>query len=269
MCRDKGHGGRRCVRTEAQRKHENAKRRERYAKKKAGGNNGGSNSNRTDGIPEASGLAGGSFGFAEAGNRSSVDGFGYQDGNRPESGLIVAGKHVRVIGVHNPPQERAAELRALGKSTPDLYEINPEDSSAFYDKIMDLQKGNKWHASVYVYPVEEYKDMRIFLASDGESGIAIKKDGDIVSVFSSPIAKDRQSANSMIATAVTLGGNKLDCFDTVLPKIYAQEGFVEVGRDTWNDEYKPDGWEYETYKGFNNGRPDVVYMKHSSVAGNS
>lgn len=264
MCRSSRDGvQRRCKRSETQRLKDNERKRKKYQEKKAGvDNNGRSNSTGTPGLSETSGLAGRLNGVAEAGNRSDMDGFGYQDGNRSESSLVVAGQSVRIIGVHNPPVERAAQLRELGKTTPDLYEINPEDSAAFYDKIMDLQKGNKWHASVYVYPVEEYKDMRVFLASDGESGIAIKKDGDIVSVFSSPIARDRQSANSMIATAVSLGGRKLDCFDTVLPKIYAQEGFVEVGRDTWNDEYKPDGWEYETYKGFNNGRPDVVYMEH-------
>lgn len=263
MCRSSNDGtARRCKRSEAQRLKDNERKRKKYAEKKAGVNNGGSNSTGTPGVSEASRLAGRFELREEAGNRVSVDGLGYSDGNRSELSLTVANQQVRIVDVHNPPADRAAELRALGKTTPDLYEVHPEDSSAFYDKIMDLQKGNKWHASVYVYPVEEYKDMRVFLASDGESGIAIKKDGDIVSVFSSPIARDRQSANSMIATAVSLGGKKLDCFDTVLPKIYAQEGFVEVGRDSWNDEYKPEGWDYETYKGFNNGRPDVVYMEY-------
>jgi hypothetical protein len=264
MCRSGKDGKmRRCKRSDAQRLKDNERKRRRYSEKKAGVNNGRSNSRGTSGVSEASGLAGGSYGFAEAGDRVVVDGFGHQDGNRSKSSLVVGGRTVRIIGVHNPPEERARQLRELGKTTPDLYEVHPEDSSAFHDKIMQLQVGNKWHASVYVYPVDDYKDMRVFLASDGESGIAIKDDGDIVSVFSSPIARDRQSANSMIATAVSLGGTKLDCFDTVLPKIYAQEGFVEVDRDSWSDEYKPKGWDYETYKGFNNGRPDVVYMEYA------
>lgn len=263
MCRSSKDGKtRRCKLSEAQRQQANARKRRKYAEKKAGGSHGGSNSTGASGISETSGLAGGYDGFREAGNRNPVDGYRYQDGNRPESGIVVDGKPVHVIGVHTPPAERAAQLRALGKTTPDLYELDPADSEAFHDKILKLQEGNKWHASVYVYPLEEYKNMRLFLASDGESGIAIKHDGDIVSVFSSPIARDRQSANSMIATAVSLGGTKLDCFDTVLPKIYAQEGFIEVGRDPWNDEYKPEGWDYETYKGFNDGRPDVVYMEY-------
>ena len=31
-----------------------------------------------------------------------------------------------------------------------------------------------------------------------------------------------------------------------------------MGRDAWNDEYAPDGWDYEK-----EGRPDVVYFRYS------
>ena len=54
----------------------------------------------------------------------------------------------------------------------------------------------------------------------------------------------------MLNLATELGGTKLDCFDTVLPKIYGAAGFVETGRDPWNEEYKPEGWNYDTFKAF-------------------
>lgn len=176
--------------------------------------------------------------------------------------ITLNGRSIKTVGTVQPPEKRAQELRDSGRSAPTLYEISPEDADAFEDQVQKLKNGNKFHASVYVYPVDEYKDMRMFMSEDGESGVALKSDGDIVSVFSSANAKEPRAANSMIATAVSLGGNKLDCFDTVLPKIYAEEGFVEVGRDSWAEEYKPEGWEYDTYAKYNNGRPDVVYMEH-------
>ncbi|GAA3134033.1 hypothetical protein GCM10020255_008570 [Rhodococcus baikonurensis] len=58
----------------------------------------------------------------------------------------------------------------------------------------------------------------------------------------------------------------LDCFDTVLPDIYAKSGFVPVARLKWNDDYAPDGWNYSTYAPFNGGRPDVVFMAHEPAA---
>ena len=73
-------------------------------------------------------------------------------------------------------------------------------------------------------------------------------------------------AYALLNLATQLGGTKLDCFDTVLPKIYGAVGFVETGRDAWNEEYKPDGWDFDTFKAYNNGRPDVVYMAFDPAA---
>jgi hypothetical protein len=35
-----------------------------------------------------------------------------------------------------------------------------------------------------------------------------------------------------------------------------------VARLKWDDQYKPEGWDYELYKKYNNGRPDVVFMAY-------
>lgn len=39
----------------------------------------------------------------------------------------------------------------------------------------------------------------------------------------------------MLRHATALGGHRLDCFDTVLPELYADAGFVPVARLKWND----------------------------------
>ncbi|WP_342661655.1 hypothetical protein [Rhodococcus ruber] len=73
-------------------------------------------------------------------------------------------------------------------------------------------------------------------------------------------------AQSMLRQATALGGHRLDCFDTVLPKLYTDAGFVPIARLAWNDDYAPDGWNYETYRRYNNGRPDVVFMAYNRRA---
>lgn len=55
---------------------------------------------------------------------------------------------------------------------------------------------------------------------------------------------------------------RLDCFDTVLPTLYADAGFVPVARFAWNDDYAPDGWDYQQFGRFNGGQPDVMFMAH-------
>ena len=101
--------------------------------------------------------------------------------------------------------------------------------------------------------------MRLFLSQDGKTGFALKG-ADIVSAFKHVDSEAKLAANGMLALAVQQGGRKLDAFDTVLPTIYARNGFVAASRLDWNDEHKPEAWQYETYKEFNDGRPDVVFM---------
>jgi len=107
--------------------------------------------------------------------------------------------------------------------------------------------------------------MRMFVTDDGKAGYALKGD-EIVSVFVHSDSKYRGAAGSLIASAVELGGRRLDCYDTVLPAVYAREGFVPVARIDWNGEYAPDDWDYGTYSGFNDGRPDVVLMAYDPAA---
>lgn len=278
MCRSSDHklGKRRCQVSESQRHAANARKRQKYAERKGGISHGNSNREGQDGLPEASGLAGGLVAVREGQDRSSLDGSGHRDGDSPQLSLDERTKpsvpsHRNVltqIAVHEPSEEDARRHEALGRASVKLYEFEPETAApTFLRQINKLRQAdvNKYHASVYVYSEEEYKQMRLFLAEDGASGIALKPDGDIVSVFSLGYAKHKAAAYSMISTMVKLGGRKLDCFDTVLPKIYGQEGFVEVGRDSWNEEYKPEGWDYDTYKSYNNGRPDVVYMEYRGL----
>lgn len=68
--------------------------------------------------------------------------------------------------------------------------------------------------------------MRLFLTQDAKAGFALKGD-DVVSVFSTQ--KDG-AAHLMLLLAIQAGGRRLDAFDSVLPKIYAPNGFVATSR---------------------------------------
>jgi hypothetical protein len=150
-----------------------------------------------------------------------------------------------------------------GFDTPDFHELTRGKAAGkLYTRLInDSKQDNRFGASVYVYPENEYQDMRLFVTKDGMSGFALKGD-DIVSAFKSPKSADRGVAFSMIRMAVALGGRKLDAFDTVLPSIYSVSGFKAVARMRWNDEFKPDDWNKDTFKAFNGGEPDVVFMAY-------
>jgi hypothetical protein len=53
----------------------------------------------------------------------------------------------------------------------EFYETN--DSKLFHKSITESTKNNKYGASVFVYPVSEYENSRLFLTADGKAGLAI------------------------------------------------------------------------------------------------
>ena len=172
------------------------------------------------------------------------------------------GEGVRVLGVqpvaqYEPIDSFKTLVGQYGFQSPAFYELDGKNANVYQQAIQKSKDASPYGAAVYVYPVEEYADMRLFLTGDGKAGFALKGD-DIVSVFSGPPHKG--SANSSLQLAVQEGGRRLDAFDTVLPELYNVNGFQVVGRLKWNEDYKPDGWDKKTFFPFNNGEPDVVYM---------
>ena len=191
--------------------------------------------------------------------RRSAAAYGRGAGDGKGVRLLVAGKKIPVVSVWKPDKKPANRLNAVGIATPTVYEISPQDAGFFHGAISALKNGNKWAAAVHVYDQAEYGKMRLFLTQDAKAGFALKGD-DVVSVFSTQ--KDG-AAHSMLALAVQEGGRRLDAFDTVLPNIYALNGFVATSRTAWNDEYAPPGWSKALFASFNKGQPDVVYMAYS------
>jgi hypothetical protein len=176
------------------------------------------------------------------------------------------GKGFRVLKHHaktrfSPELKFANSLKTIGVTTPTFYEMDAEAAPTFQKLIQESKDNNDFGAAVTVYPVEAYEDMRLFLTKDGKAGFALKGN-DIVSVFSQ--APYVGGVNGIIRLAVQEGGRKLDAFDTVLPDLYFNNGFQVISRIKWNDspDIVPSGWNKETFKDFNNGEPDVVFMAY-------
>lgn len=130
----------------------------------------------------------------------------------------------------------------------------------FRDAISRAKAANEFGAAVYVYDEDEYAQMRLFLADDGESGFALKGD-ELVSVFRGN-TKYSGVTFSLVQLAAEQGMRRADAFDTMLPYIYAIHGLKTVGRVQWNDDYAPEGWDKELFDTYNGGEPDVVFMAY-------
>lgn len=190
-----------------------------------------------------------------------MDGRKDQDGQRARFLIRVGDRDVQPIAYADPDPHRSTVHAERGLSTPRVFELSSDDAPAFRAAIASLREGNRYAASVYVYDEAEYRDMRLFTTQDGKAGFALHDD-DIVSVFARSDGDNHRPGFSLLATAVSLGGRRLDCFDTVLPSIYGREGFVPVARLPWNDDYAPADWDKATYAKFNHGEPDVVFMAY-------
>jgi len=155
-------------------------------------------------------------------------------------------------------------LERTGNSAPVMQELSTDEDAIasaqeFTNAITAAAKANQSGASVYVYPQEEYENARLFLTEDGKAGFALMGD-DIVSVFKHPDADMPGVVHSMMLLATSQGGRRLDAFDTILPHFYGMTGFRVVSRIPWDETQKPEGWNKEDFKDYNDGEPDVVFM---------
>jgi hypothetical protein len=164
------------------------------------------------------------------------------------------------VGGGGSPGVRAVyQSTASDASVPVFHEIGGDGTGeTFAQNIAESKQGNKFGASVAVYPTDEYNQMRLLVTPDRGAGFALHGD-DIVSVYRKPDGP-KGVVSPILDLATQEGGRRLDAFDTVLPGIYGNNGFKAVARLAWNDAYAPEGWDFNTYRNFNGGRPDVVFM---------
>ena len=182
---------------------------------------------------------------------------------RNDTGSNGQGAFIRrgsVWGLNEQYKEILSKVDIPTFNVRQLEKGNIKSAQQFSNTIKNIKKqlGDKG-ASVSVYSEEDYKDMDLYLSEDGQSGIAVKPNGDIVSVFAGDNAP-RGSGYTLMLLAIQNGGRQLDCFDTHLPDYYSLIGFKPVAKMKWDDEYIPEGWNKDNFKDYNNGEPDVVFM---------
>ena len=176
-------------------------------------------------------------------------------GDRPDRKLALASYAL--------PPDTQREFESLRIGTPTVFELDPTQAAPeFHKAISDAKEANPFSSAVYVYPQDEYAQMRLFLTDDNSAGFALKGD-DIVSVFNTPKGKYNNVVPEFLLLAVEQGGRKLDAFDTVLPSLYSQAGFRVASRLEWDPNESPPDWNEADFARFNGGKPDVVFMAYS------
>lgn len=195
------------------------------------------------------------------------EGSGKPASGGPGAGATSDGQPPRTFSRESPTDaQRSRDVVAIWRSETSgtFYEHGGSGGAKTFHNAITRAKTGEFGASVHVHEPDEYKGMRLFTAPDGKSGFAL--DGDnIVSLFKYPGSMTKGVAAASLALATEQGGRRLDCFDTALPSLYARSGFKAVARLKWNETYKPDGWDKQTYKEFNSGEPDVVFMVHDAA----
>jgi hypothetical protein len=126
------------------------------------------------------------------------------------------------------------------------------------------QRGNKFGSSVDVLSEAKYKGYDLIVIESGPGAnvtLSISPDGEVGSVTKSKKATSLDVA-AAFDMAISTGKVKfLNGFETILPDKYASYGFVPVARLKFDPSQKPPGWSTQTYKKYNNGEPDVIFMR--------
>ena len=145
-------------------------------------------------------------------------------------------------------------------STPQIEETT--DIDRFIKALSAGKFSTKYGAQVSVLTPEQYANGRMFLTPDGMAGFAIIDGDNLVSLFNHRDSSYRGVSAALVMLGVQEGGRRLENFDTYLPKIYGRLGFKETGRYPWDEELKVSDWDYETYRKWNDGRPDYLEMEY-------
>jgi hypothetical protein len=187
---------------------------------------------------------------------------------------LIEDERVNIISGKTAVEEMSVNVPAVEVTTPEIKteevkpaEIKPKEIKSAEDQKSTYLEEQKFfqETSPFAWAVDEVSpetlDKSTIVENEGTYGV-VTPDGDIKGVFNPNVAKVREgreakkgTIRTLIENAVAAGGIKLDNFDGRLTKIYSDNGFREVSRVPFNEEYAPEGWNKEEH-----GTPDVVAM---------
>lgn len=114
-------------------------------------------------------------------------------------------------------------------------------AQSFHDAIAQGKVHNTMGWCVDVHDVSDYENDICLLTEDGQAGIAITPDGDIISLFSN--GNGGGVANKLIPMAIAMGGRKADFYSTDtkytnngLQNLYARFGAKVVAQTPFNEQ---------------------------------
>lgn len=200
--------------------------------------------------------------------RPSDSGSGGTEGGIPRRFRRRASKHSQVLVAGQKVSGYKRELETGAKAALQLVNTyngtvvelvqNKTNAQLFASKMQASKDASPYGAAVFVYPESDYQNMKLFMTEDGSAGIAIEDGDTIVSLYSD--GTNPNVTYSLASLAVEEGGRYSDAFDTQLPYIYQHVGFKVISRLKWDDSQAPSDWDKDTFKVFNKGKPDVVFM---------
>lgn len=147
--------------------------------------------------------------------------------------------------------------KAFEERNIEYFPIRVATPNEFYEAIGRAKKTNEYGSFVTQHSVDEYKDMCLFITTDGQAGIAVTKDNNIVSIFNG--GERKGALKTLLPVAIQNGGNKLDNYNSEkLSSLYELYGFNPISKVKFNNKFAPTDWNYER-----DGNPDIVFWIHN------
>lgn len=159
----------------------------------------------------------------------------------------ILGEPIRGMSYDDWKQIREAE-KATGVHT---LLPTPKQFKVSFNTAKSSIPVNAWRVDD-TYTIEDYRSDKLFKLGGG-STVAIKPNGDIISVCKNANSNDRGS--NLLKVAVANGGDRLDAFGDDLYTFYTKNGFEPVSWTPFNEEYAPHDW----VKGRDNPEPVIFY----------
>lgn len=133
-----------------------------------------------------------------------------------------------------------------------------DDFSSFSKALSNAVDYNTYGPYVAKHTPEELRESgaNVFLSRNKMAGIAVWPDGNIGAVFNDGRSPHRNAIGELMLTALSVGGNKLDCYNGPLRRLYAKFGFVPVARVKFNPQYAPPNWRKDLKE------PDIIFWIH-------
>ena len=139
-------------------------------------------------------------------------------------------------------------------------EMKEVDAKNFAKSIKDARESrpveDRWR--VDAHSPDDYKDAKCYVSKYG-STVAVRDNGDIISVCKHYNDSTRGMGNKLMQHAIKNGGNKLDSFSGN-HAFYVKNGFEPVSWTPFSKKYAPAGWK-------ESGAPEepVIFYKYVGV----